>query len=67
MTDILVVGYRNPYMLAKSIASTDVLSEGRLTVGIAAGYQKAEFEALEAPFHDRGRRMDVAWTKRSKR
>jgi probable F420-dependent oxidoreductase len=60
MTDILVAGYRNPYMLAKSIASTDVLSEGRLTVGIAAGYQKAEFEALGASFHDRGRRMDDA-------
>lgn len=60
MTDILVAGYRNPYMLAKSIASTDVLSDGRLIVGIAAGYQNLEFEALGASFHDRGHRFDEA-------
>jgi probable F420-dependent oxidoreductase len=60
MTDILVAGYRNPYMLAKSIASTDLLSGGRLTVGIAAGYQEAEFAALGASFHDRGKRFDEA-------
>jgi probable F420-dependent oxidoreductase len=60
VTDILVAGYRNPYLLAKSIASTDIFSGGRLTVGIAAGYQRGEFDALGASYHDRGERFDEA-------
>jgi probable F420-dependent oxidoreductase len=60
LTDVLVAGYRNPYLAAKSIASLDVLTGGRLTVGIAAGYQKGEFDALGASFHDRGARFDGA-------
>ena len=59
VTDVLVAGYRNPYLLAKSIASLDVVSAGRLCVGIAAGYQRDEFTALGAQFDGRGRVFDA--------
>lgn len=58
ITDVLVAGYRNPYLLAKSISSLDVVSGGRLCVGIAAGYQRGEFEALGAEFTGRGALFD---------
>lgn len=58
ITDVLVAGYRNPYLLAKSIASLDVISGGRLCVGIGAGYQRGEFEALGAQFVGRGALFD---------
>jgi len=54
-THILVLGYRNPFLLAKSILSLDVLSRGRLVVGVGAGYLRGEFEALGATFEGRGR------------
>lgn len=62
MTFILVAGYRNPFLTAKSVASLDALSGGRVIVGMGAGYQKAEFSALEADFDDRGSRFDEAIT-----
>jgi probable F420-dependent oxidoreductase len=60
LTDIIVAGYRNPYLLAKSVASLDVVSGGRLVLGMGAGYQRAEFDALGASFTDRGKRFDAA-------
>ena len=60
VTDIIVAGYRNPYLLAKSVASLDVISDGRLVLGMAVGYQQAEFAALGASYGDRGRRFDAA-------
>ncbi|WP_409330021.1 TIGR03619 family F420-dependent LLM class oxidoreductase [Trujillonella humicola] len=60
LTFILVAGYRNPYVTAKSAASLDLLSGGRLVVGMGAGYQQAEFEVLDASFADRGKRFDAA-------
>ncbi len=60
ITDVLVSGYRNPYLLAKSVASLDVVSAGRLCVGIGAGYQRQEFDALGMPFQGRGRLFDAA-------
>ena len=59
ITDIIVAAYRNPYLLAKSVASLDVISGGRLVLGMGAGYQRAEFDALGASFEDRGRRFDA--------
>jgi len=53
-THILVLGYRNPFLLAKSILSLDLLSRGRLTVGVGAGYLRGEFDALGATFEGRG-------------
>ena len=53
-THILVLGYRNPFLTAKAALTLDVLSEGRLTLGVGAGYLKGEFQALGADFENRG-------------
>lgn len=55
---IVVLPQRNPLVLAKELASVDVVSEGRLIVGVGAGYVRAEFEALEIPYERRGARMN---------
>jgi len=57
LTQVVVLPYRNPFLLAKSAASLDVLSNGRLVLGVAAGYLEAEFAALGADF---AARNDVA-------
>jgi probable F420-dependent oxidoreductase len=57
-TGIIILPQRNPLVLAKELASVDVLSGGRLIFGIGAGYLRPEFEALGAPFEDRGERTD---------
>lgn len=57
-TGIIILPQRNPLVLAKELASLDVLSEGRLIVGVGVGYLEPEFRALGAPFADRGRRTD---------
>jgi probable F420-dependent oxidoreductase len=59
-TNLLVLPYRNPFLAAKSIASLDVLSGGRLIVGVGAGYLEGEFDALGASYADRGDRSDEA-------
>jgi len=52
---VLVLPYRNPVLTAKMVASLDVLSGGRLTLGIGTGWLKEEFEALDSPaFNERG-------------
>lgn len=53
-TGIIILPQRNPLVLAKELASLDVLSGGRLIVGIGVGYLEAEFRALGAPFEHRG-------------
>ncbi len=57
-TGIIILPQRNPLVLAKELASVDVLSNGRLIFGLGAGYLKPEFDALGASFHDRGARTD---------
>ncbi|MFN7150124.1 MAG: TIGR03619 family F420-dependent LLM class oxidoreductase [Microthrixaceae bacterium] len=57
-TNVYVLGYRNPFLAAKSLATLDVVSDGRLIIGVAAGYLRPEFEALGAEFEERGRRLD---------
>jgi probable F420-dependent oxidoreductase len=57
-TGIIILPQRNPVVLAKELASVDVLSQGRLICGLAAGYLKPEFDALGASFSDRGARTD---------
>ncbi len=59
-TNVYVLGYRNPFLAAKTLASLDVVSGGRLVVGVAAGYLRPEFEALGADFEERGKRLDEA-------
>ncbi len=53
-TGIIILPQRNPLVLAKELASLDVLSGGRLIVGIGVGYLEPEFRALGAPFEHRG-------------
>ncbi|MGO8872282.1 MAG: TIGR03619 family F420-dependent LLM class oxidoreductase [Acidimicrobiales bacterium] len=59
-TNLFVVSLRNPFLAAKGVASLDVLSGGRLILGIGAGYLEPEFEALGATFADRADRTDEA-------
>ena len=59
-TNIVVAGYRNPFLLAKSAATLHKISGGRLILGMGAGYQKVEFEALGSDFHRRGKLFDEA-------
>jgi probable F420-dependent oxidoreductase len=68
-TGMLILPLHNPVRIAEEAAVVDVLSGGRLTLGVAAGYRELEFTALEADYRRRGKRMreslDVllaAWT-----
>ena len=57
-TGIIILPQRNPVVLAKELASVDVLSGGRLEAGFGVGYVPAEFEAIGVPFSERGARTD---------
>ena len=57
-TGIIILPQRNPVVLAKELASLDVLSDGRLMFGIGIGYLKPEFEAIGAPFDSKGPRTE---------
>jgi probable F420-dependent oxidoreductase len=57
-TGVLLLPQHQPLILAKELASLDVLSGGRLIVGIGVGWAEEEFKALGIPFHDRGARAD---------
>src|SRR5579862_634730 len=59
-THIVVLPYRNPFITAKAAATVDVVSEGRLILGVASGYQRGEYEALGVDFASRGAIMDEA-------
>lgn len=58
-TGILVLPLRNPVTLAKQLTSIDHISNGRLTLGMAAGWYKREFDAVGVDFHKRGDIMDL--------
>jgi probable F420-dependent oxidoreductase len=53
-TGIVILPQHNPLVLAKQVASLDVLSEGRVMLGVGAGYLEPEFAAVGANFADRG-------------
>jgi probable F420-dependent oxidoreductase len=55
---VIVLPLRNPVILAKELASVDVISNGRLIAGFAAGYVAAEFAAAGVPMTGRGARME---------
>ena len=55
LTSVMVLPHRSPVLTAKMLASIDVLSGGRLTVGCGVGWMREEFEAIGAPpFDERG-------------
>ncbi|NUU23230.1 MAG: TIGR03619 family F420-dependent LLM class oxidoreductase, partial [Streptomycetaceae bacterium] len=69
LTYAAVLPYRNPFLLAKAVATLDVVSEGRVILGVAAGYMEAEFRALGVDFAQRNALFDEclavlkqAWT-----
>ncbi len=45
-THVLILPYQNPFIAAKSAVTVDVISNGRLTIGVGAGFLKPEFDAL---------------------
>jgi probable F420-dependent oxidoreductase len=58
MTGILILPQRQTALVAKQAAEVDVLSRGRLLLGVGVGWNAVEYEALNQDFHRRGRRMD---------
>jgi probable F420-dependent oxidoreductase len=68
-TSVLALPMRHPLVVAKQAATLDLLSGGRLILGLGAGWWEEEFRALGSTFGDRGRRFDeqieimrAAWT-----
>jgi probable F420-dependent oxidoreductase len=59
-TSVLVLPYHNPIRLAKAAATLDVLSGGRLVLGIGVGAIEQEMEAMGTPYKERGRFSDEA-------
>ena len=57
-TQILQAAIRRPATLAKTVATLDVLSEGRLDLGVGVGWQQAEYDVAGLPFATRGRLLD---------
>src|SRR5713101_688065 len=59
-TSVVILPYRTPVPVAKLLASVDVLSGGRLIVGVAIGWLEAEFAAVGVPFRERVSRSEEA-------
>lgn len=60
MPNILVLPYRNPFVVAKAVATLDALSGGRFTLAVATGYLKGEYRALGVDFDERNALFDEA-------
>src|SRR5262249_30468026 len=54
MTNVLILPYHSPFDTAKQYATLDVLSKGRVILGVGVGYLRGEFRVLHAPFEERG-------------
>jgi len=61
-TSVIVLGMRNPFVVAKQAATLDLLSNGRFTLGLGAGYSQPEFRNVGASgvWTTRGKRLDEA-------
>src|SRR4030088_2487437 len=61
-TSVIVLGMRNPFVVAKQAATVDLLSNGRFTLGLGAGYSEPEFRNVgaSAAWSTRGKRLDEA-------
>jgi probable F420-dependent oxidoreductase len=71
VTDVLVLPQRQTVLVAKQAAELDVVSGGRLRLGVGIGWNDVEYAALGENFHDRGRRIEeqiallrALWTQR---
>src|SRR5258708_34944635 len=58
MTGVIILPLRNPFVLAKQVATLDHMSGGRIELGVGVGWLKEEFEAVGVPFEKRGPRTD---------
>ena len=58
VTGVIILPQRQTALVAKQTAAVDVLSQGRLRLGIGIGWNAVEYEALGENFHDRGRRSE---------
>ena len=58
VTSVLVLPLRNPFQVAKTVATVAMMSNDRIVLGIGAGWMEEEFQAMEQDFRRRGRRMD---------
>jgi probable F420-dependent oxidoreductase len=56
---VLAAGFRHPALLAKEAVTVDLLSEGRLEMGLGAGWYQAEYDAFGHPFGSAGERFEV--------
>jgi alkanesulfonate monooxygenase SsuD/methylene tetrahydromethanopterin reductase-like flavin-dependent oxidoreductase (luciferase family) len=68
-TGMLILTLHNPIRIAEEAAVLDINSHGRLTLGVAAGYREAEFDAMQVDYATRGRRfveslelLELAWS-----
>lgn len=57
-TQVYNIGLRHPFVTARAVATLDVVSEGRVELGIGASWLAAEWQAAELDFRTRGRRVD---------
>jgi probable F420-dependent oxidoreductase len=57
---VVVLGYHHPLAIAKRYGTLDVVTDGRLILGVGVGSLREEFDLLDAPFDDRGARADDA-------
>jgi probable F420-dependent oxidoreductase len=71
---VLIVPYRNPFDVARRIATLDVLSGGRMILGVGVGWMEEEFKLLGVPFNERAQRtreyvavMKAVWTQENPR
>ena len=55
-TSVLLLPYRRPVLLAKTLATIDFISRGRLTLGVGVGNREADYDAAGVPFERRGAR-----------
>ena len=58
VTAVIILGQRQTALVAKQAAAVDVLSGGRLRLGVGIGWNAVEYEALNENFHDRGKRSE---------
>jgi probable F420-dependent oxidoreductase len=57
-TSVTILPYHNPILVARQMATLDILSGGRLILGVGVGHMVGEFSALGVPFEERGPRTD---------